>query len=139
MLKLYHGSNVVIDKIDLCRSRKGKDFGCGFYLNPNKEQAMEMAVRTSKRMQEGEPVVNAYLFDDSLLSSECTPLSVKIFEDYSVEWAEFILKNRKNMASQPAHSYDIVVGPIANDTVGLQMRRFIQGYIDIERMIEELR
>lgn len=28
MLKLYHGSNVVIDKIDLCRSRKGKDFGC---------------------------------------------------------------------------------------------------------------
>ena len=52
MLKLYHGSNVEIDKIDLCRSRKGKDFGCGFYLNPNKEQAMEMAVRTSKRMQE---------------------------------------------------------------------------------------
>lgn len=139
MLKLYHGSNVMIDKIDLCRSRKGKDFGCGFYLNPNKEQAMEMAVRTSKRIQEGEPVVNAYLFDDSLLSSECTPLSVKIFEDYSVEWAEFILKNRKNMASQLAHSYDIVVGPIANDTVGLQMRRFIQGCIDIERMIEELR
>ena len=29
MLKLYHGSNVVIDKIDLCRSRKGKDFGEG--------------------------------------------------------------------------------------------------------------
>lgn len=26
MLKLFHGSNVVIDKIDLCRSRKGKDF-----------------------------------------------------------------------------------------------------------------
>lgn len=26
-----------------------------------------------------------------------------------------------------------------NDTVGLQMRRFIQGYISIERMIEELR
>ena len=44
MLKLYHGSNVVIDKIDLCRSRKGKDFGCGFYLNPNKAQAMEIIV-----------------------------------------------------------------------------------------------
>lgn len=39
MLKLFHGSNVVIDKIDLCRSRKGKDFGCGFYLNPNESQA----------------------------------------------------------------------------------------------------
>ena len=43
------------------------------------------------------------------------------------------------MASQPAHSYDIVVGPIADDTVGLQMRRLMQGYIDIERMVEELR
>ena len=139
MLTLYHGSNVVIDKIDLCRSRKGKDFGCGFYLNPNKEQAMEMAVRTSQRMQEGEPIVNAYLFDDSLLYNQRMSLSVKIFEDYSVEWAEFILKNRKNLTSYPIHSYDIVVGPIANDTVGLQMRRFIQGYIGIERMIEELR
>ena len=37
------------------------------------------------------------------------------------------------------HAKDIVVGPIANDTVGLQMRRFMQGYISIERMIEELK
>lgn len=60
MLKLYHGSNVVIDRIDLSRSRKGKDFGCGFYLNPNKSQAMEMEVRTAQRMKEGDPVLNAY-------------------------------------------------------------------------------
>lgn len=55
MLTLYHGSNVVIDNIDLSRSRRGKDFGCGFYLNPNKEQAWEMAKRTAMRMQEGKP------------------------------------------------------------------------------------
>ena len=30
MINLYHGSNVRIDKIELKRSRKGKDFGCGF-------------------------------------------------------------------------------------------------------------
>ena len=72
MLKLFHGSNVVIDKIDLCRSRKGKDFGCGFYLNPNESQAMEMAVRTAQRLQEGMPVVNTYLFDDSLIKEDST-------------------------------------------------------------------
>ena len=138
MLKLYHGSNVEIDKIDLCRSRKGKDFGCGFYLNPDKAQAMEMAIRTSQRMQNGEPIVNAYLFDDSLLDNESS-LSIKIFKEYSIEWAEFILKNRKNLTATPAHPYDIVVGPIADDTVGLQMRRLMQGYIDMERMVEELR
>ena len=135
MLKLYHGSNVVIDKIDLCLSRKGKDFGCGFYLNPNESQAREMAVRTAQRLQEGTPVVNAYLFDDSLLMEDSTVLSVKVFENYSEEWAEFILMNRRNMSSTPAHPYDIVIGPIADDTVGLQMRRFIQGYISIDRMM----
>lgn len=139
MLKLYHGSNVTIEKIDLCRSRKGKDFGCGFYLNPDKSQALEMAVRTAKRLQEGEPIVNAYLFDENLLTDKDTPLSVKVFEEYSKEWAEFVLMNRRNMTSTPAHPYDIVIGPIADDTVGLQMRRFMLGYIGIDRMIEELR
>lgn len=139
MLKLYHGSNVTIEKIDLCHSRKGKDFGCGFYLNPDKSQALEMAVRTAKRLQEGEPIVNAYLFDENLLTDKDTPLSVKVFEEYSKEWAEFVLMNRRNMTSTPAHPYDIVIGPIADDTVGLQMRRFMLGYIDIDRMIEELR
>ena len=139
MLKLYHGSNVLIDKIDLSRSRRGKDFGCGFYLNPNKSQAMEMAVRTAQRLQEGKPVLNTYLFDDNLIKVENSSLSVKVFDGYSVEWAKFILMNRKNLDSKPVHSYDIVIGPIANDTVGLQMRRFMQGYISVERMIEELK
>ncbi len=100
---------------------------------------MEMAVRTTQRLKEGEPILNTYLFDDSLIKTGHSPLSIKVFEEYSVEWAEFILKNRKNLSDKPVHSYDIVVGPIANDTVGLQMRRFMQGYISVERMIEELK
>ena len=50
---------------------------------------MEMAVRTSQRMMEGEPVLNTYLFDDTLLK-DGSPLSVKVFPEYSIEWAEFI-------------------------------------------------
>ena len=33
MTRLYHGSNVVIEQIDLSRSKRGKDFGQGFYLS----------------------------------------------------------------------------------------------------------
>lgn len=138
MLKLYHGSNVVIDEIDLSCSKRGKDFGRGFYLNLDEEQAMQMAVRTTQRMMEGMPIVNVYLFDESALEN-VSPLSVKLFPEYSIEWAEFVLMNRKNLGDTPVHPYDIVVGPIADDTVGLQMRRFLQGYISIERMVEELR
>ena len=43
MIKLYHGSNVKIEQIDLGRGHKGKDFGKGFYLSENVEQAAAMA------------------------------------------------------------------------------------------------
>lgn len=136
MIRLYHGSNVEIHQIDLSLSRKGKDFGCGFYLNANKQQAYDMAVRTTQRMRSGVPVVNAFIFDDAAIAEQA--LNVKIFDSYSVEWAEFVLLNRKNTSDTPAHPYDIVIGPIANDTVGVQIRRFIMGYISIEKLIEEL-
>lgn len=43
MTRLYHGSNMAIERIDLSRSKRGKDFGQGFYLNANPDQAMAMA------------------------------------------------------------------------------------------------
>lgn len=135
---LYHGSNIEIEQIDLSFSKKGKDFGCGFYLNANKKQAMEMAKRTTFRMKTGSPIVNAYAFDNSMLSSPSS-IQIKKFKDYSVEWAEFVLMNRKNSSDTQIHPYDIVVGPIADDTVGVQIRRFIMGYISMEKLIEELR
>lgn len=137
MTTLYHGSNVGIEQIDLSLSRKGKDFGCGFYLNANRQQALDMAIRTTQRMRSGTPTVTAYQFDESILIQP--ELNIKIFEDYSVEWAEFVLTNRKNTSDIPAHSYDVVIGPIANDTVGVQIRRFVMGYISMEKLIEELR
>ena len=137
MTTLYHGSNVSIEQIDLSLSRKGKDFGCGFYLNANRKQAVDMAVRTTQRMRCGAPTVSAFLFDDSNLRQ--TELNIKVFEDYSIEWAEFVLMNRKNTSDIPVHSYDIVIGPIANDTVGVQIRRFVMGYIGMEKLIEELK
>lgn len=33
MKLLYHGSNGPIDKVNLQRGRRGKDFGQGFYLS----------------------------------------------------------------------------------------------------------
>ena len=137
MITLYHGSNVHIEQIDLSLSRKGKDFGCGFYLNANRQQAVDMAIRTTQRMRSGTPSVTSYMFDESIL--EKTELNVKVFEDYSIEWAEFVLANRKNTSDTPIHSYDIVIGPIANDTVGVQIRRYVMGYIGMEKLIEELK
>ena len=32
-MKLYHGTNIDFDKIDISKSKPNKDFGCGFYLS----------------------------------------------------------------------------------------------------------
>ncbi len=134
-MKLYHGSNVSIDKIDLGRSKVGKDFGKGFYLSPDKEQAFEMGKRKALQTKEGAPVVNVYIFDLERASN----LKIKTFEGYSEEWADFILLNRNNSSNQAVHDFDIVIGPIANDRVGMQIRWYTAGIIDKERFLKELK
>ena len=137
MTRLYHGSNVAIENIDLSRSKRGKDFGQGFYLNTNADQAMEMATRTTRFLNEGEPTLSCFEFDEDEATKN--GLNIKIFPDYSEEWAEFVVMNRKNNTDTQAHSYDIVIGPIADDTVGVQIRRFIMGYLSASALVEELR
>ncbi len=136
-IKLYHGSNVAIEQIDLSKSKRGKDFGKGFYLNPDINQATAMAHRTFSLLNEGAPTVTSFEFD--LNKAYQQGLNIKVFEDYSQEWADFIVENRKNIDEFPVHDYDIVIGPIADDTVGVQIRQYVMGYISIERLVEELR
>lgn len=137
MIRLYHGSNVAIEHIDLARSKRGKDFGQGFYLNANPDQAMAMAIRTTRFLGEGQPVLSCFEYDEAKAANQ--GLCIKVFPDYTEEWAEFVVMNRKNQTDVPAHPYDIVVGPIADDTVGVQIRRFIMGYISASALVTQLK
>ena len=47
--------------------------------------------------------------------------------------------NRKNNSGIPVHPYDIVIGPIVDDTIGVQIRRYIMGYMSASTLVEELR
>ena len=134
-MKLYHGSNVEIESIDLARGRRGKDFGKGFYANPDYMQAVEFCSSVIRREGVGIPTVTSFDFDESALNI----LNVMRFDGYSKEWAEFILLNRNNTSDVPVHDYDIVVGPIADDGVGTQIRRLSRGFITFDAFLEELK
>ena len=134
-MKLYHGSNVEIEYVDLSRGRRGKDFGKGFYANPDYMQAVEFCSNVVRREGSGIPTVTSFEFDESALER----LNVKRFEGYSKEWAEFILMNRNNISDKPAHDFDIVLGPIADDGVGTQIRRLSRGFITFDAFLEELK
>ncbi len=134
-MKLYHGSNMEIESIDLKQGRRGKDFGKGFYTNPDYKQAVEFCSNVVKREGFGVPTVTAFEFDESAFDK----LNVKRFEGYTKEWAEFILHNRNNNSDEVAHPYDIVIGPIADDGVGTQIRRLMRGYITFDTFLQEIK
>lgn len=106
-MRLYHGSNVSIETIALSKSKHGKDFGRGFYLNPNETQAKEMAEAKADFLG-GKPMVSVFEFVPKSIEHE--GLKIKVFEDYSKEWAEFVAMNRRNNTDVQAHDYDIVIG-----------------------------
>lgn len=133
-MKLYHGSNILIDKIDLSKSKPNKDFGRGFYLSDNEEQALEMAKFKTLTLG-GDPLISVFEFDENIITNNT--LKVKVFLDYSEEWADFVFANREGLDN--VEEYDIVYGPIANDTVGLQIRKLKSGNIDKAEFLNRLK
>lgn len=137
MIELYHGSNMVVKDIDLSKGRLGKDFGKGFYLSEDKHQAMRMAMLVTRREGTGEPTLNTFLFDETVLSSN--DINIIRFDSYTAEWADFVLMNRNNKLDILAHNYDIVYGPIANDRIGLQIKRLEQGIQSSKEFLRNIR
>lgn len=130
---LYHGSNIIIDSIDLDMSKPNKDFGKGFYLSEDETQAIAMAKFKSLQLG-GDPVISKFEFDSSILGN--TSLRIKIFNEYSEEWADFVFANREGINVE---TYDIVYGPIANDKIGLQIRKLKDGSIDRTEFLNRLK
>ncbi len=133
-MKLYHGTNITFEKIDLLKSKPNKDFGRGFYLSADYEQALAMAQVKVEQLETGNPLVMAYEIADDAW----TKVKVLRFENYSEEWAKFILLNRNNPTDKPAHDYNVVIGPIANDRVGIQLWRYESHAIDLPTLVRNL-
>lgn len=134
---LFHGSNMEVADVDLSQSSKGKDFGRGFYLSDNETQAKRMAKVVTDRKGVGSPIVSKFEFYDEILKTR--RLKVKVFKSHTKSWAEFILQNRRNDSDTETHDFDIVIGPIADDRIGLQIFRFTNGYISITAFIREIK
>ena len=134
-MKVYHGSDVQIEKIDLLKSREYTDFGRGFYVTNIRGHAHRRAVNIAVE-NNTQPIVTQFEYIEAYqINAE---LSVKSFATPSEEWVNFVMMNRDVSIIQPAHSYDIVEGPVANDWVTWQIKRYQKGRITIKQLIAEL-
>ena len=113
---LYHGSREVVKTPEIRILRYSKDFYFGFYCTLMREQAKRWAVRFS-----GKGIVNEYEYE------YVQDISLKMlnFPKMTEEWLDFIIDCRRGKS----HDYDIVEGPMANDTIFNYIQDFIDGKI----------
>ena len=127
---LFHGTNTDIETIDLSRSLNHKDFGKGFYLTDSRETAIRMATKKT-RLFGGKATLISYEFDEAALHSD---LKVKVCpEKATVEWFLFVDANRDRENQLPIHDYDIIIGPIADDGVVVQITNYRQNIFTAEQ------
>ena len=140
-MKLYHGSNIVIDSINLAMCRPYKDFGKGFYLTDIEEQAEKMAIRVS-RIYGGSPIVNVFEIQDNF--KEIPNINIKDFGlQTTEEWAKFVMNNRdrafsdiESVLCNKDNKYDIVIEPVADDNMALLFRQYENEVIDFETLLK---
>ncbi len=130
-LTLYHGTDSDFERIDLSKSLEKRDFGTGFYTTTLSSQAERWAINKKTRNQSKYAYV--YVYEAEIPES----ILVKNFDGLSLEWLEMVRTNRQHGGIQ--HSYDIVIGPVANDDTMLTVNRFIQGIYTAEEALERLR
>ena len=108
---LYHVSTQIVEFPEIRTAKYNKDFYFGFYCTLMPEQAKRWATRFT-----GTGIINEYLYhpDDSL--------KVLSFPEMTEEWIDFITACR---LGKP-HDFDIVEGPMANDTIF----NYVQDHVD---------
>ena len=131
-MKLYHGSNIVVEKPKILQSDRRIDFGTGFYLTSSYEQAERWALLTVKRRGEGKQTITSYDFDEETLSL----LKVLHFEGATAEWLKFVANNRN--VKDFTDDSDIVIGPVANDRTMPVIKLYFSGIYDEAETIKRL-
>ena len=115
---IYHAGKEIVEYPEIRKTRYTKDFSWGFYCTNNYEQAVRWANRGS-----GTPIINHYEFIEN------KELKILRFDAMSDEWLDFIAKCRNG----GLHSYDIIEGPMANDTVWNFVNDFLKGELTREQ------
>ena len=111
---LYHGSKEIVEYPEIRRARFNKDFYFGFYCTNIEKQAERWATRYGE-----EGYINKYEY------TENTELKILKFEKMTEEWLDFIIACRNGQS----HSYDIVEGPMADDTIWNFVNDYLSGNI----------
>ena len=122
-----------MEKPEIRVSDRYLDFGYGFYTTMNEEQAIKWTEKQKKRKETNVGYVSIYDFDIAKAESE---LKIIRFDNADKEWLDFVSVNRKGQCQE---TYDIVIGPVADDGVYEVVRFYEIGVYDLEETLKRLK
>lgn len=129
---VYHGSDIVVEHPDINHSYRNLDFGKGFYVTTNQEQAQRWARRKAALDGETHAILNIYEMNEG-------PLDLKVldFKANLTDWIDFVCDCRDG--SEKYKEYDIIIGKVANDKVFRVVDMYHAGIWDKARALKEIR
>ena len=132
---LYHGSYVAVEKPDLDKCAKHKDFGQGFYLTTSLEQAISFSRMTLRRAKRDGliPVTEKTAWVSSFRVGDITGLKTFVFQTADRDWLHCIVGHRREHYFAEVRwqmkDYDVIGGKVANDDTNATIDIYIaSGY-----------
>ena len=129
---LYHGSNVMVETPRLMPPKRLLDFGAGFYLTSDFEQARKWASRTVALREDGQATVSVY----DVSEKDLKKLAILKFDAPNREWLRYVAAHRTGR--QANEQYDAIIGPVANDQVIRTVNDYLNGYLTEDIAIQLL-
>lgn len=145
-VRLYHGSEVIVERPEFGKGARHNDYGKGFYCTENPELAREWACAKQK---------NGYV---NIYDMNMTGLSVLNLNDpqYNIlNWLAILADNRtywqNGSISEDAKDYikthflldisgyDVIIGYRADDSYFSFAQDFVAGVISLEKLSEAMR
>lgn len=144
-MKIYHGSNEIVEKPLLEKGKLNNDFGQGFYCTKDLDKAKQWACRDSNN-----GIVNKYELNiDKLKVLDLTSSNYNV-----LNWIAILLKNRQFDVSNIAvtvkdyliknftidtKAYDVVIGYRADDSYFSFARSFVSNSLSINNLEKALK
>lgn len=124
-MKLFHTGYTEIRDPDIRYGRRNADFGQGFYMS----DSAEFAGKWMRERKDAAICVNSYELDTSGLEI------LRLERDE--RWLDYILRNRAGAADRYPDA-DLIIGPIANDTIYDTLGIVTSGVLSREQSLQLL-
>ncbi len=125
-MKLYHTAFLILKEPDIRHGRKNADFAQGFYTSPQKEFCLRWATEKAGCST----WINEYELDTEGLNI------VTLQRDEN--WFYYLWDNRR-LKEERYPDADVIIGPIANDTIYDTFGINTSGFLTVEQSLATLK